>query len=62
MNEASRTSRHCSRAAKVDPVHQQAMRELLVKLLRAWGVKKDVSLLDNTALKLLLEAAVWGVK
>ncbi len=47
---------------KVDYIHQQAMRDLLVKLLRVYGVKKDVSLLDNTALKLLLEAAVWGVK
>jgi len=47
---------------KVDPIHQQAMRELLVKLLRVYGLKKDVSLLDNTALKLELEKAVWGVK
>jgi len=47
---------------KVDPVHQQAMRELLVKLLRAYGVKKDLSMLDNMALKLELEKAVWGIK
>ena len=32
---------------KVDPIHQQAMREVLVKLLRAYGVKKDLSLLDK---------------
>jgi len=47
---------------KVDYIHQQAMREVLVKLLRAYGVKKDLSMLDNTALKLELEKAVWGIK
>jgi len=47
---------------KVDPIHQQAMREVLVKLLRAYGVKKDLSMLDNGALKLELEKAVWGIK
>jgi len=54
MSEAPRT--------RLDTVHQQAMRELIVKLCRAYGVKKDLSMLDNTALKLELEKAVWGIK
>ena len=45
---------------KVDPVHQQAQRDLLIKLLRAYNVTKDLTMLDNTALKLELEHAVWG--
>jgi len=45
---------------KIDHVHQQEQRELIVKLLRAWGVTDDFSLLDNKALKLLLEHAVWS--
>ena len=49
-------------STKIDYIHQEAMRELIIRLLRAWGVKKDVSMLDNTALKLELEKAVWGVK
>jgi len=49
-------------STKIDYIHQEKQRDLIIKLLRIYGVKKDVSLLDNTALKLLLEAAVWGVK
>ena len=45
---------------KIDIVHQQAQRDLLIKLLRAYNVTKDLTMLDNAALKLELEHAVWG--
>ena len=44
-----------------DPVHQQAMRELIVALLRAYGVKRNLDALDNKALKVELEKAISGI-
>ena len=45
---------------KVDPLQQARQRELLVKLLQAYGVEKDLSGLDNEALKKELEKVFWG--
>lgn len=36
------------------------MRELLVQLLKAYGVTEDLSKLDNLELKLELERVFWG--
>jgi len=47
---------------KIDYAHQQAMREMIVRLLRIYGVTKDLSMLDNASLKLELERAVWGIR
>ena len=44
-----------------DPEQKQAMRELLVVLLRAYGVTADLSGLDNTGLKKELERVFWGI-
>ena len=43
-----------------DPIHQQAQRELIVALLRAYGVEKNLSGFDNKALKVELERVFWG--
>lgn len=34
-----------------DPIHRQRMRELLITLLKAYGVTADLDGLDNDALK-----------
>jgi len=46
---------------KIDTVHRQHMRELIIALLRAYGVEKDLTLLDNGALKAELEKALCGI-
>ena len=46
---------------KIDTVHQQRQRELMVALLRAYGVKKNLDQLDNRALMVELEKALCGV-
>lgn len=47
---------------KLDTVHQQRMRELIITLLRAYGVASDLTLLDNAALKAELAKALCGIK
>ena len=44
-----------------DPVHEQAMRELIVGLLQAYGVKRNLDVLDNGKLKIELEKAISGI-
>ena len=46
--------------SKVDEAQRQEMRELLVMLLRAYGVDGDLSGLNNTGLKKELERVFWG--
>jgi len=47
---------------KPDTTQYQAMRTLIIGLLRAYGVAKDLTLLDNGALKAELGKALCGVK
>ncbi len=46
---------------KIDEVQERKMRELLVKLLREYGVKADLDGFDNKALKVELEKVLGGV-
>jgi len=46
---------------KIDTVHYQRMRELIIALLRAYGVEKDLSVLDNGVLKAELAKALCGI-
>jgi len=45
---------------KIDPIHEQAQRELIVMLLRAYGVKGDFTEMNHRQLKTELEAAMSG--
>jgi hypothetical protein len=45
---------------KIDPIHEQAQRELIVMLLRAYGVKGDFTDMNHRQLKAELEAAMSG--
>ena len=45
---------------KPDPLQQARQRDLLIQLLKAYGVTEDLSKLDNEALKKELERVFWG--